>query len=107
MLSELLLTTLLDDISQYAHVLRKLAAKGYTLSSRQLPNDAEFVYAVCKLLHRIGTTGANGYAVVMNVNDYWREIAIRYAHASTKKQSISVFSLSGGSSNNGGKGGNN
>jgi len=92
-LSDLMLVTWIDDIGSYSPSLRKLAAKAYALSTRQLSNDAEFVYAVCKFLHRIGTSGTSGYATVMNVNDYWREIAVRYAHASTKKQSISVFSM--------------
>lgn len=68
-LSDLILDTLLMDIENYVQVLRKLVSAAYTVASRQQANDAEFVYATTKLLHRIGTTGPLGYTVVMQLYD--------------------------------------
>jgi len=46
------------------------------LAARRLgPNDAEFAYAVCKLLHRLGTLSIEGHALVMGYRDKWRRLS--------------------------------
>jgi hypothetical protein len=44
------------------------------LASRQGQNDAEYVYAVMKLLHRLGTASADGHKNVQRVRDRWRAV---------------------------------
>ena len=41
-------------------------------------NDAEFLFAVFKLLHRIGTGSTTGYHCVMKVKDLWRKLRQKF-----------------------------
>lgn len=49
------------------------------LAQRSASNDPEFVYAVCKLLHRIGTATPDGNAAVIRVRDAWKDLAVKLA----------------------------
>lgn len=76
-LSEVLLDT--ADISVFQSVLNKMTSKSQYLTQRNGMNDAEFVYAVSKLLHRLGTSSAEGNTVVMRVKEAWKDTAARFA----------------------------
>jgi hypothetical protein len=55
------------DVGVYESVLHSLLSTADALVSRQCPNDAEFLYAVMKLLHRIGTRSAEGHECVQRL----------------------------------------
>lgn len=66
------------------------------MSTRHGQNDAELVYAVCKLNHRLGTASAQGHQVVMKAREYWRDISLKYVNAKKGSSSGSSGSGSGG-----------
>ena len=55
-------------------ILPALVAKADALASRLGPNDAEFIYAVMKLLHRIGTSSTENHASVVRLREQYRSV---------------------------------
>jgi ubiquitin C-terminal hydrolase len=64
--SEVLLGDFID-VGVYESVLHALLSTADAIVSRQCPNDAEFLYAVMKLLHRIGTRSVEGHQCVQRL----------------------------------------
>ena len=49
-----------------------------SLAGRQGPNDADYVFSVLKLLHRVGTSGGKGHGCVMRVKESWKHIHSKF-----------------------------
>lgn len=73
-LSELLLSGSIDMQLAFDAVVPALLQRAEALVVRQGVNDAEFVYSVLKLLHRLGTCSAAGHACVMGCRDQWKNL---------------------------------
>lgn len=73
-LSELLLSGSIDMQLAFDAVVPALLQRVEALVVRQGVNDAEFIYSVLKLLHRLGTCSASGHACVMGCRDQWKNL---------------------------------
>jgi len=82
--SELLLSRAVDVSLAFDAALPTLLSRADALVARQAGNDAEFVYSVCKLLHRVGTASAEGHLCVMRCKEQWaglRAAFVAHAHS--------------------------
>jgi len=70
-LSELLLSGSIDILLAFDAVVPTLLQRAEALAVRQGVNDAEFIYSVFKLLHRIGMSSPQGHVCVMSCKDSW------------------------------------
>jgi hypothetical protein len=55
--------------------------QAFSLSARPGGSDAELIYAVCKLCHRIGTCSISGHVAVLQMREFWRDIGLRVGNA--------------------------
>jgi hypothetical protein len=60
--------------------------KADVLASRQCVNDAEYIYSVLKLLHRVGTSSEQGHQCVMRLKGAWMNIQKKF-HANKRRHS--------------------
>jgi ubiquitin C-terminal hydrolase len=90
--SELLLSRALGSDSSFAFdsVLPALLAKADVLVGRQCPNDADYVYAVMKLLHRLGTSGGDGHRHVLRLRELWKAVKVKAERTQRRAGPIAV-----------------
>ena len=77
-LSELLLSGSIEMNLAFDAVMPAMLSRADALVVRQGINDAEFIYSVFKLLHRVGTSSASGHACVMRCRDQWKSLRLTF-----------------------------
>ena len=77
-MSELLLSAAVECPVGFDSVVPSLLQRADAIVGRQSANDSEFLYAVLKLLHRIGTRSLEGHKCVKRVKEQWRSIVLKW-----------------------------
>jgi hypothetical protein len=91
-ISEMLMGPTVSISTVFDSVIPSLIDKADILAGRQGDNDPEYIYAVFKLLHRIGTISPGGHSCVMRIKDSWKSIRSKFLYH--KKQELSYYSSS-------------
>lgn len=77
-ISEIVLGPAVAPALAFEQVIPSLIAKADALAARQGANDAEYIYAVFKLLHRVGASSAAGHASIMRIKDQWKHLRAKF-----------------------------
>jgi len=89
-ISEMLMGPTVNIPTVFDSVIPSLVDKADFLSGRQGENDPEYIYALFKLLHRIGTISPGGHSCVMRIKDSWKSIRSKFLYH--RKQDTYTYS---------------
>ena len=89
-ISEMLMGPTVNIPQVFDSVIPSLVDKADYLSGRQGENDPEYIYAVFKLLHRIGTISHGGHSCIMKIKESWKSIRSKYLYH--RKRDASYYS---------------
>ena len=85
-ISDIILGNAVDVVLVFNNVVPKLIEKANQLTFRQNRNDSEFIYAVNKLLFRIGISSQNGHSCVLHLKDSYKNLMQQFISNSKKKK---------------------
>ena len=91
-ISEMLMGPTVNIPQVFDSVIPSLVDKADYLSGRQGENDPEYIYAVFKLLHRIGTTSHGGHSCIMKIKESWKSTRSKYLYHKKRDTSYNVQS---------------